>query len=146
MAASGYWITPDKTPMVNEQNLLISTLKPGSSVTVLQVTKNQHIPERFFLFRLISGQENNFLAFPLQKFSFRGDSILIKEYSKDSAGLEKAFHLADVCYPLAENSQITYTENVLSFTILDGRVIKESISKLRNQVIKNNIVKKTFLL
>ena len=53
MAIIGYWITPDKTPMVNEQNLLLATLKPGSTVPVLRVCKNQDIPKRNIFYRVL---------------------------------------------------------------------------------------------
>jgi len=145
-AVFGYWITPDKTPMVNEQNLLLSTLKPGSKVNILQVCKNQEIPKRNFLYRLLFGQENKFTAYPFESYIFRGDSILITEYSKDSSGFEMGFHLADVSYYLIENPQIKKQGNIVSFLVSDGRKITISIEKLRNQVVENNIITKTFML
>ncbi|MEI6061762.1 MAG: hypothetical protein WCR72_13735 [Bacteroidota bacterium] len=64
LSICGYWITPDKTPMVNEQNLLLATLKPGSSVQVLKVRKNQDIPSRNLLHLLLYGQENKYMSHP----------------------------------------------------------------------------------
>jgi peptide/nickel transport system permease protein len=145
-AIFGYWITPDKTPMVNEQNLLLSTLKPGSKVNILQVCKNQEIPKRNFLYSLLFGQENKFTAYPFESYIFRGDSIIITEFSKDSLGLEMGFHLADVSYCLIENPQIKKQGNIVSFLVSDGRKITISVEKLRNQVVENNIITKTFLL
>ena len=92
----GYWVTPDKTPMVNEQNLLLATLKPGSEVTLLKVRKNQDIPDRNIFHILLFGQENKYQNFPLSSYRFSSDSIVITEYSKDSSGLEISFHLANV--------------------------------------------------
>lgn len=146
IAVFGYWITPDRSPMVNEQNLLLSTLKPGSTVNVLHVCKNQEIPKRNFLHHLLFGQENKYLTFPFEGYKFRGDSIIITEFSKDSSGLEMGFHLADVCYPLIGNAEIKKKENIVSFHTLEGKEIASPIEKLQNQVIKNNIITKTFLL
>jgi peptide/nickel transport system permease protein len=75
IATIGYWITPDKTPMVNEQNLLLATLKPGSSVPVLRVCKNQDIPESNILYRLLYGQANRYSDFPYTNYRFSGDSV-----------------------------------------------------------------------
>ncbi len=142
----GYWVTPDKTPMVNEQNLLLATLKPGSEVMVLKVRKNQDIPSRNILYKLLYGQENRYQSYPFASYRFSSDSIIITEYSKDSSGLEIGFHLANVCYPLYENSGITKKGSLVSFITLDGKPIKTSVEELRNQVIKENIVNKTFIL
>jgi len=142
----GYWVTPDKTPMVNEQNLLLATLKPGSEVTVLKVYKNQDIPYRNILRVLLYGQENKYQNFPLSSYWFASDSIVITEYSKDSSGREIGFHLANVCYPLYENASITKNGKQISFITLDGKLVKTSVEELRQQITKENIVQKTFIL
>jgi len=142
----GYWITPDKTPMVNEQNLLLATLKPGTEVIVLKVFKNQDIPKRNIFHILLFGQENKYQSYPLSGYRFSSDSILITEYSKDSTGLEIGFHLADVCYPLYEESGINKDGHLISFVALDGQLIKTTVEELRDHVIRENIVNKTFIL
>lgn len=146
MAIAGYWITPDKTPMVNEQNLLLATLKPGSTVPVLKVFKNQDIPARNIFYRLLYGQENRYSDYPYTKYRFAGDSVIITEYSKDASGLEVAFHLADVCYPLYEQAGIVKNGNQLTLITRNGKLVKTSVEALRNQVLKENIVQKTFIL
>ena len=146
MAIAGYWITPDKTPMVNEQNLLLATLKPGSTVPVLKVFKNQDIPARNIFYRLLYGQENRYSDYPYTKYRFAGDSVIFTEYSKDASGLEVAFHLADVCYPLYEQAGIVKNGNQLTLITRNGKLVKTSVEALRNQVLKENIVQKTFIL
>jgi peptide/nickel transport system permease protein len=142
----GYWITPNKSPMVNEQNLLLATLKPGTEVTVLKVRKNLDIPARNIFQKLLYGQENRYQVYPFVTDRFAADSIIIKEFSKDSSGLEIGFHLSNVCYPLYENAGIVKKGNMISFITLDGKIIKTSVQELRNQVIKENIVNKSFIL
>jgi len=146
ISITGYWITPDKTPMVNGQNLLLATQKPGSGIMVLKVVKNQDIPERNIFYMLLYGQESRYSEYPLSEFRFSNDSIRIKEYSKDSSGLEITFHLANVCYPLLENSGIIKTGNQFRFITLKGEQVNTSAEELRAVVLKNNIVKKTFIL
>ena len=146
MATIGYWITPDKTPMVNEQNLLLATLKPGSSVPVLKVCKNQDISERNILYHLLYGQTNRYSDFPYTKYRFSGDSIILTEYSKDASGLEVQFHLANVCYPLYEHTGIVKNGNQLTFITRNGKLTHTSVEELRNQISKENLVQKTFIL
>jgi peptide/nickel transport system permease protein len=146
LSIMGYLITPDKTPLVNEQNLLLATLKPGSGVTILKVSRNQDIPTRNIFHRILYGQENIYSLHPFSGYRFSSDSIIIKEYSKDSSGLEIAFFLANVCYPLNENTNFTRNGDQISFTTLTGKQINTSVEKLREQVLSENIVHKTFIL
>jgi peptide/nickel transport system permease protein len=132
--------------MVNEQNLLLATQKPFSGITILNVCKNQEIPEKNIIFKLLYGQESRFMAYPISTFRFAGDSIVIKEYSKDSSGIEIAFHLADVCYALREKTQFQKHGYQISFITLTGESVTTSIGELRNLISTNNIVKKTFIL
>jgi len=132
--------------MVNEQNLLLTTLRPGSKVLVLKVHKNQDIPKRNIFYHLLLGQENAYSIYPISSFSFSGDSIKIKEYSKDSSGLEKVFHLANVCYPLTEKANLIVDGNRFTFTTMDGKTITTTIEELKNQILAKNIIHKSFFL
>ena len=145
IATIGYWVTPDKTPMVNEQNLLLATLKPGSTVNVLKVSRKQEIEKRSVFIRMFFGQANSFQNFPFTKIRFAGDSVVITEFSKDSSGLELKFHLAEICYPLGENSGFKKSGNILSFTTQGGQSITTNPEQLQIQVTENNIEKKIFL-
>jgi peptide/nickel transport system permease protein len=146
LATIGYWITPDKTPMVNEQNLLLATLKPGSTVPVLKVCKNQDILERNILYRLLYGQANRYSDFPYTNYRFSGDSVILTEYSKDASGLEVQFHLANVCYPQYEHTGIVKNGNRLTFITRNGKIIHTSVEELRSLILKENLVQKTFIL
>lgn len=146
VAIFGYWITPDKSPLVNEQNLLLATLKPGSTVTILQIQKSQVIQSRNIFYCLLYGQENKFSDFPIAKYKFSADSIIVTEYSKDSSGLESTFHLANIVYPLNEGAGMLKHGERLLFTTLNGEYIKTSVTDLQKKILKENIVKKTFIL
>jgi len=141
----GYLISPDKTPMVNDQNLLLATLKPGSSVSVLKVCKNQDIPAVNIFHRLLSGQENRFVSYPYSGFRFTGDSIIITEYSDNSTGLELAFHMANVCYPIQEQAGIVKKGNRISFRTIKGTYVTTTSPELKMQILKENLVKKVFI-
>ena len=142
----GYWITPDKSPLVNEQNLLLATLKPGKKVSILKVFKNQDIPDRNIFYRLLYGQESRYTDIPLTAYRFSGDSIFITEYSDDSSGLEIPFHLADVCFPLAEQSSLRLFGDTLSLTPRNGMETTVSLSELKNRIATDHLKTKRFIL
>lgn len=146
LAIAGYWITPDKTPMANEQNLLLATLRPGTSVQVLKVRKNRDI-EQVNIFRMLMlGQENPFTDCPYTSLKFTGDSVQIKEYSTDSTGLEASYHLTDVCFNLNDEPGITKSGTHILFITRDGTHIITTAEQLRNEVISSHMAKKTFYL
>ena len=146
IAIAGYWVTPDKTPMVNEQNLLLATLKPGAAVQVLKVYKNQDIPRRNIIYRLLYGQENRYQDYAFRNMRFSADTVIITEYSKDASGLELKFHLADVAYPLQNDNQILKQGNQLHLVTREGKIVNISIVALRELVKQHNIATKTFWL
>lgn len=146
MSILGYWITPDKSPMVNEQNLLLSTLKPFTRVTVLKVRRNIEIPVRNIFQILITGKENRYSIVPISESAFSNDSLVIKEYSKDSSGVTRVLHIVDICYALNENTEIRKDGNQISFITLDGLSIKTTIEDLQKKVADENLVNKTFIL
>ena len=146
IAIAGYWVTPDKTPMVNEQNLLLATLKPGTAVQVLKVYKNQDIPRRNIIYRLLYGQENRYQDYAFRNMRFSADTVIITEYSKDASGLELKFHLADVAYPLQNDNQILKQGNQLHLVTREGKIVIISIVALRELVKQHNIATKTFWL
>ena len=146
LAITGYWVTPDKTPMVNEQNLLLATLKPGTTVQVLKVCKNQDIPARNIFYRLLYGQENRYQDYAFSNIRFLADSVIITEFSKDTSGVELKFHLADVAFPLRDNHNFRKTGNQLHFVTREGKIVHIAIATLREQVLRQNVVKKTFWL
>ncbi|HNW54785.1 MAG TPA: hypothetical protein PKN21_10975, partial [Bacteroidales bacterium] len=146
IAIAGYWVTPDKTPMVNEQNLLLATLKPGAAVQVLKVYKNQDIPRRNIIYQLLYGQENRYQDYAFRNMRFSADTVIITEFSKDASGLELKFHLADVAYPLQNDKQILKRGNQLHFVTREGKIVDVSIVSLREQVKLHNVATKTFWL
>ena len=132
--------------MVNEQNLLLATLKPGTTVQVLKVCKNQDIPARNIFYRLLYGQENRYQDYAFSNIRFLADSVIITEFSKDTSGVELKFHLADVAFPLRDNHNFRKTGNQLHFVTREGKIVHIAIATLREQVLRQNVVKKTFWL
>lgn len=107
----GYLITPDSTPYANQQILEISSLKPGSKVQFLYVTKGQNIPKKNFINKMISGQYNDLTPIPINNFKFEDRNLIVELYTKSqSEGQIKSFSSGDIITPYADN----YTQDELS--------------------------------
>lgn len=139
-------ITPDKSPMVNEQNLLISTLRPGQSVTMLKIRKKQIFTDQNFIHTMFYGKENHYSLLPINSFRFSSDSIIVKEYSSDNSGVEVSFRLAEVCYAIDEKSGYKIIANNIAIKTIDNQQTNTNINDLRKQILKKNIVKKRYVL
>ncbi|MCD4745644.1 MAG: ABC transporter permease [Bacteroidales bacterium] len=145
----GYLITPDPTPFANEQFLELTIRKPGFSVEMLLVRKNEKIIKPNFFKKMIWGEKSIYTSFPFLKYKFIEDNILIEEYSDPTIndGLEKLFNLADIVYPLSpDNSNIKQKGKYLFFNDIYGIAHKKSIEELKNIVKSKHIIKRTFLL
>jgi len=142
----GYSITPDHSPMANEQNLVLSTRKPGFSSTVLRVRKNEIIEEKNLFQRMIAGQRNLYAEIPFSSYRFSGSKIILTEYTGDSTkGQEITYSLPDVLYPLKEEVSPETVGQEIRFVTIENKTVTKSIEGLRKEVVKN-IVQKKFLL
>ncbi len=56
IATLGYLITPDSSPMANAQHLEIARQKPGFSVMMLQIKRDQTIEHRNLFERMFYGK------------------------------------------------------------------------------------------
>lgn len=148
IAGMGYLITPDSTPFANEQILEIATQKPGFKVQVLKIRKNELVPKTGFFKKLLHGEPSDYLTVPFQSVKFVEDNVEIQEFV-EFTGKEftRTFSLADVVYPLKYNSPVEKTEDKLvRFTTVDENLHLLTIEELKEIVLKEHIVTKTYLL
>ncbi len=142
----GFIITPDHSPNANEQNLVLSTLKPGIRVPVLKVRKNEIIEERNLFQRMFIGKRSLYKEIPFSSYRFSGDHILLTEYTGDSTkGQELSFSLPDVLFPLKEGEIPVLSGQNISFVTIDAKKVILSIDYLQTEVCQN-IFQKRFLL
>jgi peptide/nickel transport system permease protein len=127
IAVLGYIVTPDKSSFANNQILEISTRKPGFSVQMLKVRKNETQNSSGVLNTMLFGRIDQYNYIPLNSFRFEKDKIIIEEFN-DIIGEEPFYseiNLADVIFPLKYSEKILLDNNHLQFTLIDGN--KESI-------------------
>jgi len=139
----GYVISTDHSPMVNEQNLLLATEKPGFEVQILKIRKNQSIPERNSIHYLLYGKENIYSIIPIISYTFSSDSIIVIEYNSEK---RLAYHLADVSYPIAEGMPLQKINGNLKFRTIENRSITTGIIDLQNQIKAKQLQTRTYWL
>ncbi len=149
VAVLGYLITPDSTPYANQQYLELTTKKPGFTVTMLRVCKNEPQEKTGFFNKMFYGEKTHFQHIPIEMYYFEGNKIFVEEYTglTPNNGEIKSFSLADVLYALPPDSQkIIATKNTLTFTDIEGKTITEDLNRLKQKIESEHIITKKFLL
>ncbi|HQI70992.1 MAG TPA: hypothetical protein PLT47_09595, partial [Bacteroidales bacterium] len=147
IAILGYLITPDSTPYANQQYLELTTKKPGFTVTMLKVCKNEPQEKTGFFKKMLYGEKTHFQHIPIERYYFEGDKIFVEEYTglTPNNGEIKSFSLADVLYALPPDSQkIIATKNTLTFTDIEGKTITEDLNSLKQKIEFKHIITKKF--
>jgi peptide/nickel transport system permease protein len=149
VAVLGYLIMPDKTPNANQQQIEIAARKPGFRVRMLRVCKNEALEEKGLVRSMFLGQRSRYREIPFNRVSLSGDSVVLVDFNEDPSAAEfmRAFHLADVIYPLNPgNKRIMAEGGRLSFTDIHGRSHRVSTEDLQRAVREEHIIERRFLL
>jgi len=153
IAILGYTISPDESPQVNEQISAVALSDPGFTATLLKIRKNAEVEKVGFLKKLAFGQPNPYELVPINRYSFRNDSILAVRYAGENPVTNKAVDgqtlglpLAEILYALSYDEKPVFDNNEVTFTHLSGKKSKEKITVLQQLVKDENIVQKKFFL
>lgn len=146
IATLGYLITPDSTPYANTQILEISTQKPGFQTEMLKLRKNTPYQSTSIVNKMLFGVEDNYNYIPIEKdFAFKEDNVLVRLFDPDQSGTELSYQLADVIYPIV-SEQYHHNKNNVQFKLITGEDKTESVSKLREKLASEHLVKKRYWL
>jgi ABC-type dipeptide/oligopeptide/nickel transport system permease subunit len=131
VAILGYLITPDSTPDANNQLLQLSVRPPGTRVKILLVKKNMEIEKVSIIKKMLFGQQSRFYYIPLYSYNFDGNDLTAELYtgSNPNNGPIKKFSLPQI---------IDGSEH--------GPSVNRDANDLKNEIEKNNIITKTYLL
>ena len=101
IALLGYLISPDSTPLANEQYLELGLKKPGTTICFLSVKLNQPPKHQNIFYRMLFGQKSSFTNIPISSWRIKGNSILFREYSELPASEvpEKSIPVAEIGKP-----------------------------------------------
>ncbi len=153
IAILGYTISPDDSPQVNEQISAVALADPGFTTTLLKIRKNTEVEKRGFLKKLAYGQPNPYQLIPINRYSFRNDSILVVRYAGENPVTNEAVDgqtlgvpLVEVLYALSYDEKSIFNNNEVTFTRLSGEKFKVEIDELQALVKEKNIINKSFIL
>lgn len=143
-----YVLSPDNTPNANDQHLELATQKPGFSVKMLKIRKNEIPKKTVFYNQLLFGKHSNYLYVPFASIEFKEDKIRVKEYSTDDqkTSFESEYRLLDVVYPLRADIPTSFHSGIYDTIDLEGKPISASRDQLVTQIQDNQIEETTFLL
>lgn len=151
MAVLGFLITPDCTPDANDQLLELSKKPPGFKAEMLLKRKNEPSHKINFLYKMAFGEISDYRSIPFSIYRFEDNDIIVREYTGDEKriGTEIKFNLADVVYAINFNSPI---ENNIEKGYIEfyefgsNQKIRKTVKELREEIEKNNIITKKYLL
>ena len=81
VAILGPMIRPDGTPMSNDQIIEISAKKPGFTIDLLKIKKNQKHKETSFWDFVNVGIENDYTTIPIYDYNFEGYYLVVEKYT-----------------------------------------------------------------
>ena len=148
IAILGYLITPDSSPNANEQITELALKNPRFTIQLLKIRKNREVENNGWIKTMFFGQPNPFKLIPLNKVTFKEDSVSIERYSgeKDNSGMLRKgkveyFHFADVIFPISSEKNITINNGKYIYFDFKGnrKTIsrKDAITQIENEHIIN---------
>lgn len=143
-----YIITPDSTPFANEQFLELATKKPGFSINMLKIKKNEQNENVGLVSKMLFGEKNKYTSIPVYKYRFVDEFIEIEVYTglTPNDGELKKINLADVLYSLNVYYPINRRADYIDFKDINGCLHHKSIVNLQKTISEQSFYKKTYLL
>jgi len=144
----GYLITPDKTPFSNEQYLELSNKKPGFSVLMLKVRKNEPYISQSFFKTMIWGKKENYIYIPTYSFKFDNDKLIIETYTGTlpNDGEIKEYNLCDIVYAIDTKKQLSEKGDKILFTDINQNNLEEKIVNLKKTIEDKHFCRKKYFL
>jgi len=148
VALLGSTIRPDGSPDANDQQLSLAKKPMNFSVEMLAVRKNFEVDNKFFFNRFFfGGQESENRSIPIESFELDRDTIRIVKHADFEGDLKEsvAFNLMDVCRAITPGSYRLQGDTMIA-TGLRGEKLRMSIDSGQNEILKDRVYTKTFLL
>lgn len=86
-----YWVAPDGSPMANRMIVEIGGQRPGFSIQLLALPRQQPVQTVNFLQRLLSGQEESVTWVPVKSYQQVGDSIIVQRYVDEETARRESY-------------------------------------------------------
>jgi peptide/nickel transport system permease protein len=147
----GYAITPDSTPFANDQKPELHIKEPGFKIQMLLMRKNEATKSENIFTKMFIGVNGKYTNIPVYSYRFDGPNIIVEEFTGETPnnGAQTPYNLADVVYDVNPNTNVKYDEasKTLEFYVIStGEKVKKTTAELEEEIKKENIKTKTFLL
>lgn len=148
MAFLGYLITPDSSTNANSQHIALSTKKPGFTVKMVKIRRNEEKRKKTLLEMMITGKPGIYKMIPINNYNFQNGQLVIEEYTEyaEEEKFISEYTPVDVVFPVATDSSITYKKGIYHFTDIQGKQRQIPMDQLKEQIEKDHIVQKKFPL
>lgn len=147
----GYIITPDPTPFANDQKPELHIKKPGFSINMLRVAKNEKSHQTGWFQKMLFGEVSDYASIPMYAYHFSGFDIIVEEYTGNTPnnGTKIPFNIADVIYDVNNNYPIkndTAKQQIEFYELSTGEKLKLDVKQLQQEIIQHNMIEKRYLL
>jgi len=147
----GYLISPDSTPLANDQKPELHIKKPGFRAKMLLVRKNEASRQVSWYRKMLFGEVEDYSAIPVYLCYFDGFDLVAEEYTgnKVNNGNRLRYNVANVVYDLDNNVPVKNDSlhHTVTFKQLStGETLTLPVSELRSRIRKENIAEWHYLL
>lgn len=133
IAILGYTITPDPSPMANNQHIELARQKPGTEILFLLLKREQPVQERNFFQKMIYGERSPYRELPISSWRTEDSLILVEEYTPYEVSERKvlSFPLSQLAFSDPEKCLLSkrfllgtdlYGRDLLSRLMIGARV------------------------
>jgi peptide/nickel transport system permease protein len=148
ISLGGYLFTPDKTPFANDQILSIAAKPPMFKVSMAMARKNHEVVRNSWFSSVFVGNENEYTSIPILSWAFKGDSILLDEYTESvqEEHFYTRMHMVDMAYAVNTLYPIQRQGGSYYFTDVLGTKQTVSVAEVKALIKSKLIVTKTYYL
>lgn len=148
---AGYSVCPDGSPDANEQKPELQIKKPGFSVKLLYIRKNDADHSTNIFSKMLFGETSNFTTLTVYDYQYSGNDIVIEEYTgnQPNRGTKIRLNLADVVYDINSSKEIKNDEsngNIEFYRIDDETKTTVNAKQLQSIIEKEHLKTKKFIL
>mgnify|MGYP001156644280 CR=1 FL=1 len=143
-AIGGYLLTPDSSPYANKQILEISNQKPGFSVLMIEVCRNETVESKNIISKMLSGQRSQYREIPINNYHFNDEFVVYQLYGNKDDSLK--LNIADVLFPIKGKTYFDKKSEIVKYTSVDGKEHTITISEARKIFENDNLRSRFYLL
>jgi len=140
-----YLIIPDNSPDANEMNLALSTLKPGSKVSVLNIPVVTAVDRPSFAVRLFNGTPPLYRSIAVDSVFIFNDTIYFREYAGDTDFINpfEARHVANV---FTGTTEYEIKNHVVKWKNTGGSFSEKDMDEMKSELISDRLKVKSYWL